>query len=106
MSSPRHHVLTQPLFGLRRWARRLVVAGLAVGLVGAEHADVAAVSFIRTPADVDRVLEVIGGIADDHELSGRDDLSGVMAAMMTMAWFARPRLGLRVARGATALPRW
>ncbi|WP_045822710.1 lycopene cyclase family protein [Williamsia herbipolensis] len=39
-------------------------------------------------------------------LSGRDDLSGVMAAMMTMAWFARPRLGLRVARGATALPRW
>ncbi|MGU3294550.1 lycopene cyclase family protein [Williamsia sp. M5A3_1d] len=39
-------------------------------------------------------------------LSGRDDMSGVMAAMMTMAWFARPRLGLRVARGATALPRW
>jgi stage II sporulation protein D len=35
MSSPRHHALQQPLLGLRRWARRLVVAGLAVGLVGA-----------------------------------------------------------------------
>ena len=35
MSSPRHHVPTQPVLGLRGWARRLMVAGLTLGLAGA-----------------------------------------------------------------------
>src|SRR6187455_468046 len=35
MSSPRHHAPSQSVLGLRGWARRLMVAGLTLGLVGA-----------------------------------------------------------------------
>ncbi|HEU4545063.1 MAG TPA: SpoIID/LytB domain-containing protein [Microlunatus sp.] len=35
MSSPRQHAPTQSVLGLRGWARRLMVAGLTLGLVGA-----------------------------------------------------------------------
>lgn len=85
-----------------------------------EHADVAAVSFIRTPADVDRVLEVLGGIADEHERRGRDDLAerartlGIVLKIETIPAFKNlpgillsamrhENLGVMIARGDLAV---
>lgn len=41
----------------------------------AEHADIAAVSFIRTAGDVAHVLDVLEAIAAEHEAAGRADLA-------------------------------
>lgn len=40
-----------------------------------EHADIAAVSFIRTAADVENVLDKLEGIAQEHEQAGHSELA-------------------------------
>ncbi|WP_448852590.1 pyruvate kinase [Corynebacterium sp. 335C] len=85
-----------------------------------EHADVAAVSFIRTTADVDRVLETLEDIAAGHERRGRDDLAerartlGVVLKIETIPAFENlpgilvsamrhENLGVMIARGDLAV---
>lgn len=85
-----------------------------------ENADIAAVSFIRTPEDVDFVLETLESIAVDHERAGRVELAekarnlGLVMKIETIPAFENlpniimtamkhPNSGLMIARGDLAV---
>ncbi|WP_370625083.1 pyruvate kinase [Corynebacterium sp. TAE3-ERU12] len=86
----------------------------------AEHADIAAVSFIRTPQDVERVLEVLDQIVADHEQAGAADAAerarnlGIVLKIETIPGFRnlpevmltamrRENTGIMIARGDLAV---
>lgn len=85
-----------------------------------EFGDIAAVSFIRTPADVEYVFEVLDRIAAEHEAEGRSDLAqrardlGIVFKIETISGFTnlpeiittalrRENTGLMIARGDLAV---
>ena len=85
-----------------------------------EFGDIAAVSFIRTPADVEYVFEVLDRIAAEHEAEGRSDLAqrardlGIVFKIETIPGFTnlpeiittalrRENTGLMIARGDLAV---
>ncbi|WP_295629356.1 pyruvate kinase [uncultured Corynebacterium sp.] len=86
----------------------------------AEHGHVAAVSFIRTPADVEHVLEVLESIAAEHEAAGEAELAertrglGVVLKIETIPAFENlpavlvagmrhANMGIMIARGDLAV---
>lgn len=85
-----------------------------------EHADIAAVSFIRTQEDAEYVYKVLDEIAAEHEAAGREDLAsrardlGVVLKIETIPAFQnlpgiiiasmkRAKSGLMIARGDLAV---
>lgn len=85
-----------------------------------EHADIAAVSFIRTPGDVAHVLGVLGELAAEHDRAGRPELAarardlGLILKIETIPGFrnlpgimlaamARDEVGVMIARGDLAV---
>lgn len=85
-----------------------------------EHADIAAISFIRTAQDVEYVLEKLASIAAEHEQAGRFDVAerarnlGLVLKIETIPAFANlPQIiiagmhhensGLMIARGDLAV---
>lgn len=85
-----------------------------------ENAHVAAVSFIRTVDDVEQVLDVINGIAEEHEKAGQPELAekarnvGIVLKIETIPAFEnlpnlmltvmrRRNVGLMIARGDLAV---
>lgn len=85
-----------------------------------EHADIAAVSFIRTQGDAEYVYKVLDEIAAEHEAAGREDLAskarnlGVVLKIETIPAFQnlpgiiiasmkRAKSGLMIARGDLAV---